>query len=333
MGRQASSVLIWTALWAVYIVWGSTYLAIRVADRTLPPFLMAGVRFILAGAIMYGWAVWRGHIRYERPTVRNWLAATIVGGALCLGGNGLVVWAELHIGSGLAALIVATVPLWLALLDRLVFGQRLSAAAIFGLTLGFGGLAILVNPSGSNFSAAGVAAVVFAAFFWASGSLYSRAAPLHSRPFVATGMEMMAGGVLLSIVGLATGEAGHVHLSHVGLNPALAWGYLVVFGSLVGFTAYVWLLRVAPTSLVGTYAYVNPVIAVFLGWLLLHEHVGWQTFAGGAVIVAGVLLIVNSNRPAAAAGEPASGEPPARIATEPEDEPEAEREPADEGAA
>src|SRR5438094_504698 len=191
VGRQASSVLIWTALWAVYIVWGSTYLAIRVADRTLPPFLMAGVRFILAGAIMYGWAVWRGHIRYERPTVRDWLAATIGVGALCLGGNGLVVWAELHIDSGLAALIVATVPLWLALLDRLVFGQRLSAAAIFGLTLGFGGLAILVNPSGSNFSAAGVAAVVFAAFFWASGSLYSRAAPLHSRPFVATGMEMM----------------------------------------------------------------------------------------------------------------------------------------------
>src|SRR5437879_3516440 len=182
-GQKASPMLVWTALWAVYIVWGSTYLAIRVADRTLPPFLMAGARFILAGALMYGWAVWRGETRFQRPTSENWKAATIVGGALLLGGNGAVVWAEQRIGSGLAALIVATVPLWLALLDRLVFGARLSAGAIAGLALGFGGLAILVNPSGSHFSAAGVGAVVFASFSWASGSLYSRSAPLHPRPF------------------------------------------------------------------------------------------------------------------------------------------------------
>jgi drug/metabolite transporter (DMT)-like permease len=322
-GQKASPMLVWGALWAVYIVWGSTYLAIRVADRTLPPFLMAGARFIVAGALMYGWAVWRGETRFERPTARNWVAATIVGGALCLGGNGLVVWAELHIGSGLAALIVATVPLWFALLDRLLLGHRLSRAAILGLALGFGGLAILVNPSGSHFSVAGVVAVMFAAFFWASGSLYSRTAPLHAKPFVATGMEMIAGGVLLSVVGLASGEAGKLDLAHVGLNPWLGWIYLVVFGSLVGFTAYVWLLRAAPTSLVGTYAYVNPVIAVFLGWLLLHEHVGWQTFVGGAVIVVGVLLIVRSNRPAA--GQAASEEPPADVATD--------RVPVEEGAA
>ena len=262
--------MVWSALWAVYIVWGSTYLAIRVADRTLPPFLMAGARFILAGALMYGWAVWRGQTRYERPTRSNWVAATIVGGALLLGGNGAVVWAEQRIDSGLTALIVATVPLWLALLGRLVFGQHLSWTAIAGLALGFGGLAVLVNPSGSHFSGVGVGAVVFASFSWAAGSLYSRRAPLHPRPFVATGMEMIAGGILLTIAGLIAGETGHVHLAHVGLNPALSWGYLVVFGSLVGFTAYVWLLRVAPTSLVGTYAYVNPVIAVFLGWALLH---------------------------------------------------------------
>jgi drug/metabolite transporter (DMT)-like permease len=298
-GKTASPVMVWGALWSVYIIWGSTYLAIRVADRTLPPFLMAGSRFIVAGALMYGWAVWRGETRFERPTARNWLAATIVGGALCLGGNGLVAWAEQHTGSGLTALIIATVPLWFALLDRLVFGKRLSRAALVGLALGFGGLAILVNPSGSNFKLVGMITVVLAAFFWASGSLYSRTAPLHRKPFVSTGMEMIAGGVLLSIVGLATGEAAKLHLEHVGLNPWLSWGFLVVFGSLVAFTAYLWLLRVAPTPLVGTYAFVNPVIAVFLGWALLHEHVGWQTFAGGAVIVTGVVLIVRSNRPAA----------------------------------
>jgi drug/metabolite transporter (DMT)-like permease len=322
-GQLASPMLVWAALWSVYIIWGSTYLAIRVADRTLPPFLMAGTRFMVAGALMYGWAVWRGETRFERPTARNWVAATIVGGALCLGGNGLVAWAEQHTGSGLTALIIATVPLWFALLDRIVFGKRLSRAALVGLALGFGGLAILVNPSGSNFRLAGAITVVLAAFFWASGSLYSRTAPLHRRPFVSTGMQMIAGGVLLTIVGLAAGEAGKLHLAHVGLNPWLSWGFLVVFGSLIAFTAYVWLLRVAPTPLVGTYAFVNPVIAVFLGWALLHEHVGWQTFVAGAVIVGGVLLIVRSNRPAA--GEQASEEPPADVAKD--------RVPMDEGAA
>jgi drug/metabolite transporter (DMT)-like permease len=303
--------MVWTALWAVYIVWGSTYLAIRVADRTLPPFLMAGARFVVAGALMYGWAVWRGETRYERPNRRNWTAATVVGGALLLGGNGGVVWAEQHIDSGLAALIVATVPLWMALMDRVFFGQRLPWEALFGLGLGFAGLALLVQGGpGGHTSLAGVIAVVFASFSWAAGSLYSRRAALHSRPIVSTSMQMLAGGALLGIAGLISGEAGDAHLAHVGLNPALAWGYLVVFGSLVGFTAYVWLLRAAPVSLVGTYAYVNPVIAVFLGWLLLHEAVGWRTFLGGGVIVIGVLLIVTARR-LPGAGEPgAAGRPP-----------------------
>ena len=300
----------WGALWSVYIVWGSTYLAIRVADRTLPPFLMAGARFIVAGALMYGWSVWRGETRYQRPTGPNWGAAAIVGGALLLGGNGGVVWAEQHIDSGLTALIVATVPLWMALMDRAFFGQRLSWTAVVGLVLGFAGLTLLVQGgSGKHTSVAGIVAVVFAAFAWAAGSLYSRRAPLHSKPLVATGMEMLAGGALLGVAGLLAGEANDVHLAHVGLTPALSWGYLVVFGSLVGFTAYVWLLRVAPTALVGTYAYVNPVIAVFLGWLLLHEAIGWRTFVGGGVIVLGVLLIVTARQLPRARGEPAAGQP------------------------
>src|SRR6266550_3882925 len=144
-GQKASPVMVWSALWAVYIVWGSTYLAIRVAVRTMPPFLMAGVRFIFAGAILYGWSLWRGHTVYERPTWPQWRAATIVGGALLLGGNGAVVWAEQHIDSGIAALVVATVPLWMALMDRVFFGQRLAIGAVIGLALGFGGLAILAT--------------------------------------------------------------------------------------------------------------------------------------------------------------------------------------------
>src|SRR2546423_7309248 len=200
-GHKASPLMVWTALWAVYIVWGSTYLSIRVADRTLPPFLMAGARFVLAGGLMYAWAIRRGDSVGDRPGPKQWIASTIVGGALLLGGNGGVVWAEQRIDSGLAALIVATVPLWMALLDRVFFGQRLSWPAILGLGLGFGGLAVLVNPSGSHFSAAGVGAVVFASFAWAAGSLYSRRAPLHPRPLVATGMEMLAGGALLGVAG------------------------------------------------------------------------------------------------------------------------------------
>src|SRR5437879_7548292 len=211
-GHKASPLMVWSALWAVYIVWGSTYLAIRVAVRTMPPFLMAGVRFVFAGAILYAWSAWRGDLRYERPTWVQWRSATIVGGALLLGGNGAVVWAEQHIDSGIAALVVATVPLWMALLDRVFFGQRLPASAVLGLTLGFGGLAVLAtgHHGGAHITAAGVGAVVFASFSWAAGSLYSRRAPLPPKPLVGTGMEMVAGGVLLALAGLAFGEAGRV---------------------------------------------------------------------------------------------------------------------------
>ena len=314
--------MVWSALWAVYIVWGSTYLAIRVAVRTMPPFLMAGVRFIFAGAILYGWSLWRGHTVYERPTWRQWRAAAIVGGALLLGGNGAVVWAEQHIDSGIAALVVATVPLWMALMDRVFFGQRLALGAIAGLALGFGGLAVLAtgHHGGAHITAAGVGAVVFASFSWAAGSLYSRHAPLPSKPLVGTGMEMMAGGVLLSIAGLAFGEAGKVHISQFSTGSWLALGYLIVFGSLVGFTAYVWLLRNAQTSLVSTYAYVNPVIAVLGGWLILGETITGRTLIGGAVIVLAVVLIVTARQVPKAAGEPATAQPPSDALDEGRDE-------------
>ncbi|MFN2544943.1 MAG: EamA family transporter, partial [Actinomycetota bacterium] len=180
--HQGSPVLVWSALWAVYIVWGSTYLAIRVAVRTMPPLLMAGVRFIFAGALLYAWSVWRGHTRFERPTLVQWRSAAIVGGALLLGGNGAVVWAEQHVDSGIAALVIATVPLCMAFMDRIFFGQRLAWPAVLGLALGFGGLAVLAtgNHGDAHITAAGVGLLIFASFSWAAGSLYSRHAPLPS---------------------------------------------------------------------------------------------------------------------------------------------------------
>jgi drug/metabolite transporter (DMT)-like permease len=312
---------VWSALWAVYIVWGSTYLAIRVAVRTMPPFLMAGVRFVFAGALLYAWSLWRGHTVYERPTWKQWRAAAIVGGALLLGGNGAVVWAEQRIDSGIAALVVATVPLWMALMDRVFFGQRLAWTAILGLGLGFGGLAVLATGGhgDAHITAAGVGAVMFASFSWAAGSLYSRRAPLPSRPLVGTGMEMIAGGVLLGIAGLVLGEGGKMHLSEFSAGSWFSLAYLIVFGSLVGFTAYVWLLRNARTTLVSTYAYVNPVIAVLGGWLILNEAITTRTLVGGAIIVMAVVLIVTARQMPVAA-EPAAAEPPEPVVSELGDE-------------
>jgi drug/metabolite transporter (DMT)-like permease len=305
--RSASPGLIWLALGAIYVVWGSTYLAIRYAIETIPPFLSASIRFLVAGAILYAWSSFQGDLIYERRGWRQWRAAAIVGGALLLGGNGGVVWAEQHIPSGIAALVVATVPLWMALMDRTIFGQRLSWPAVLGLVLGFGGLTLLFGGHGTGrIDPVGVGVVVFASFSWAAGSLYSRRAPLPSRPLVGTGMEMIAGGVLLGIAGLAAGEAGDLHVTAISLRSWLGLGYLIVFGSLVGFTAYVWLLRVARTSLVSTYAYVNPVIAVLLGWALASEPLTARTLLAGAIIVVAVILIVTA-RQVPSAGEPAEG--------------------------
>jgi drug/metabolite transporter (DMT)-like permease len=305
--RSTSPGLIWLALGSIYIVWGSTYLAIRYSIETIPPFLSASIRFLVAGAILYTWSSFQGDLVFERPGWRQWRAATIVGGALLLGGNGGVVWAEQHIPSGIAALVVATVPLWMAVMDRAIFGQRLSWTAILGLALGFSGLTLLFGGHGTGrIDPVGVGVVVFASFSWAAGSLYSRRAPLPTRPLVGTGMEMIAGGALLGIVGLATGEAADLHLTAISLRSWLGLGYLIVFGSLVGFTAYVWLLRVARTSLVSTYAYVNPVIAVLLGWALVSEPLTARTLIAGAVIVVAVILIVTA-RQVPAAGEPAEG--------------------------
>jgi drug/metabolite transporter (DMT)-like permease len=304
---SAAPLSIWLALGAVYIVWGSTYLAIRVAVRTIPPFLMGGFRFIIAGALMYVWAIRRGDRQGDRPTGRQWVKATIIGGFLLLGGNGAVVWAEQHNPSGLTALLVATVPLWMALLDRVVFGKRLPILAIGGLVLGFGGVILLVGGnSGGRFTVAGVIVTLVGALSWATGSLYARGARLPARPLVATSMEMIAGGVLLTLAGVASGELADLHVTQISGESWWGFLYLVVFGSWVGFSSYIWLLRVAPVSLVGTYAYVNPVVAVFLGWVILDEVVTGRTIVAAAIIVIGVAMIILS-RSATATGDPAEG--------------------------
>jgi drug/metabolite transporter (DMT)-like permease len=286
-GHRAPVAGVWAALLAVWVFWGGTYLAIRVVVGTMPPFLAASVRFLLAGAILYAVAVRRGDREGDRPNRAQWLAATIIGGSLLVGGNGLVMFAEQSVPSGITALIIASVPLWFAVIDRIVFRRRLSWPAVLGLAIGFGGLALLVNPTGGRLDPAGVAALLVASLSWAGGSLYARHATLPKRPLVGTGMEMLAGGVLLALVAAVRGEFARFDVAAVSLESALGLVYLIVFGSLVAFAAYVWLLRVTRTTLVSTYAYVNPVVAVFLGWAVLAEPItAWTLVAGGIIVVA-----------------------------------------------
>jgi drug/metabolite transporter (DMT)-like permease len=280
------------ALATVYLVWGSTYLAIRVTDRTMPPLLMSSIRFLVAGAALYAFAS-RGR---PRPTGREWRAAAIVGAALLLVGNGGVAWAETRLESGFAALMVAIIPLWVALLDRVFFRRRLSRASMLGLVVGFAGVALLVRPGGSGDTVAALALVVTTSA-WAGGSLYARGAALPESPLLAASMQMLAACVFLAVAGLATGEADDIHRSSFATKPLIAFAYLVVVGSLIAFSTYAWLLKNVRISVVATYAFVNPVVAVALGTVFLDEPIGWTTLVAGASIVIAVVLIVCSRAP------------------------------------
>jgi len=297
---RASPTLIWTALSAVYIIWGTTYLAIRVSNQTLPPLIAAGIRFFIAGAVLYAVTVRRGDVEGDRPTRTNWIAAGLVGAGLVAGGNGLVVLAEVTLPSGIISLIIALVPLWMALVDRVLLQRRVGWVTTFGLILGFGGAALLIGVAGIDAGAplSGMLIGVLASLSWTSGSLYSRNAPLPKRPLVGAGMEMMVGGAILVIAGVLRGEIPLIRFEDFSAASLLALTYLITIGSWVGYTSYVWLLRNAKTSLVSTYAYVNPVVAVFLGWLILDETVTLRTIAAGAVIVIAVAIIISTNRPA-----------------------------------
>jgi drug/metabolite transporter (DMT)-like permease len=283
---------LWLAFFALYTIWGSTYLAIRVAIETMPPFAMASARFLVAGLILYVWARRTGA---PAPTARQWRSAAIVGALLLVLGNGGVVWAEQRVTSGLAALMIGAEPLWAVLFDWLrPGGRRPSLGVGFGLMTGFVGVALLVSPSsmgGSAVEPVGAAVLVVATLSWAIGSIYSRRADTPKSPLVTIGANMLAGGVGLALAALVNGELARIDPAAFTVRSVIAWAYLTLFGSIVGFSSYIWLLRHTTLAKASTYAYVNPVVAVFLGWLVLGEPVTARTIAGAAVIIAGVVMI------------------------------------------
>lgn len=298
-----SFILLIAAFAAVYIFWGSTYLAIKYAIETLPPFLMAGARFTFAGAILMVWA--RFAKDYEKPKAAHWKTSFIVGTLLLLGGNGGVVFAEHHISSSLAALLVATEPFWIVLLSWLwLKGARPNMKAVLGIAVGFFGVWLLINGQAANVASTdsgsmqlfGTIAVIVAALSWATGSIYGLRSPVPKSSIQTAGMQMFSGGLVLLFVSLIFGEWSNFSIAQVSVNSWLGVIYLIIFGSLISFTAYSWLLKNAQPAMVATYAYVNPIIAVFLGWLIAGESFTGQMLIGAGVIVGSVVLITSENK-------------------------------------
>ncbi|HTO88810.1 MAG TPA: EamA family transporter [Thermoanaerobaculia bacterium] len=291
--REAPAGRVLLAFAAIYVLWGSTYLGIRFAVETLPPFLMAGTRHLTAGILLYVWNRFRGE---PRPRLSDWGVAAAIGALMLLGGNGLVSWAEQRVPSGLAALIVASVPLWITVLEAAQKRRAPRGAVIAGLLLGIASLAWLLVPGrfGGNghVDPLGAGALLLAALCWAVGSLYSRVAKLSVSTFVAIAMEMIAGGLILWSAGFLVGEGARLHLGAVSARSLLALGYLIVFGSLAGFSAYMWLLRVTTPARVSTYAYVNPVVAVLVGWAVAGEALTLRTAIATLGIVGAVAIII-----------------------------------------
>lgn len=303
-GTALSPWKIGLAFAAVYVLWGSTYLAIRIGVETFPPLLLAAVRMTTAGWLLYGWLRWRGA---PQPTGGQWRAATVIGGLMLLVGNGGVCWAERTVPSGLASLLTGTTPLWMALLGWLWQGTaRPTGRMIAGVALGFVGAGLLVAPGqfagGSQVDPLGAVALVFATVGWATGALYSRRANLPKSALLGAAMQMICGGALLLLVSGLVGEW-----------PGFAWGnvsgrswgavvYLVLFGSLVGYSAYMWLLQVSTPARVSTTAYVNPVIAVLVGWFVAGESITGRIVLAAGIIVVAVVLIIS--QPAAPVTEP-----------------------------
>jgi drug/metabolite transporter (DMT)-like permease len=296
---KRSVVLLIVAFAAIYILWGSTYLAIKYVIETLPPFISAGARYSLAGATLF--IVGRFSKDYEKPTLTQWRSSAVVGTLLFLGGNGGVVIAEHHITSGLAALLVATEPFWVVLLSWLwLKGARPDWRVTLGLLIGFAGVYLLMDGgavrAGSDTNQLfGMILVIAAGLCWATGSIYGVRAPASKSPILASGMQMLAGGSVMLLVGTLVGEWAGFEISVVSRSSWLALAYLLVFGSLIGFTAYSWLLKNARPAMVATYAYVNPVIAVILGWAIAGESFTGRTLLGAGVIVGSVVMITSQN--------------------------------------
>ena len=290
---------VWLALIAVYIVWGSTYLAIQFVVDSMPPFLSSGIRFLISGLILFAWRRMKGD---PPPNRQQWKAAAIIGLFLLLGGNGLLMWAEQYIPSGIASLFIATTPLWMVLIDSLRPGGKSPGKLTwFGVLLGFSGIILMVAPWQNGLSETsilnplGIGALFIAALSWSIGSLYSRNASLPTSPLMYTGMEMLIGCLGLFTMSGLVGE--WKHLDFTAIQPHSVWGliYLIIFGSLVGFTSFTWLMRNAPTPLVATYAYVNPLVAIILGVIFAKETLDGHVMISAAIIIGSVILINFAN--------------------------------------
>jgi drug/metabolite transporter (DMT)-like permease len=321
---------LWLNLGIIYVVWGSTYFGIAIAIETMPPFLMATIRFVIAGLILVAWDVVRHPEARRMPTGRQLLDSLIVGGLLLGIANGFVTFGEMTVPSGIAAIIVATIPLWFALLGWLYFRQRLPRLVTGAIALGFFGTALLVAPTGegaNSFDPLGMLILFCAPIAWAHGSLYSaRRAKLPPSPLTASGLQMLAGSLVCFVEALVTGEPAGFRAEAISTESILAVVYLVIFGSMVAYTSYAWLLKNAPLSLVGTYAYVNPIVAIGLGTMFLGETLSLRTIVASAIIVTAVAVIVTararlsadepdaidaSTEPGAAAPAPGPGVRPA----------------------
>jgi drug/metabolite transporter (DMT)-like permease len=293
------------ALLIVYVVWGSTYLAIGVAVTHVPPMLMMAARFTIAGGILYAVAIRRGDRAGDRVTFAHLRSALLTGGLLLVAGTGMITLAQVSLSSGLASLLGATVPLFLALFARAVFGERLSVRAWLGLGVGLVGIGVLVDPAGGQLGA--ILLALFGSAGWAAGSLRSRNALSPSRPLLGAALEMLGAALLFAIVGLILGEAGRLDVASIPLVAWIAFVYLIVAGSLVAYTAYSWLMRNAPTTLVGTFAYVNPVVAVTLGWAVLGEQLSLRMAFAGALVLTAVVLLITGRPGEHVPAQPTSG--------------------------
>ena len=284
---------------AIYLIWGSTYLGIRYAVETIPPLFMMGVRHFVAGSVVYAWARGRGE---PAPQPRHWFYALIAGALLFVGGHGTLAWAEQRVPSGLAALLCATLPLWTVLLARADGTEpRIGRKTLVGIVLGFAGVALLIGPAALHQRSGllDAAVVLSSALLWAVGTGYTRRVDLPSSKLVSAAIQMLAGGALLLLSGVLGGEAAQLHWTVITPRSIFALAYLIVAGSIIAFSVYTWLVPVSSPSMLSTYAYVNPVIAVFLGWLLAGEALGIRTLIATVVIVAGVMLVSLRQRPQA----------------------------------
>jgi drug/metabolite transporter (DMT)-like permease len=314
MTRNSHALKIVLAFAAIYIIWGTTYLGIRVAIESMPPFLMAGARFIVAGSAVFLFLRLRGQ---PLPRRIHWRSAFILGALLLVGGNGFVTWAEQEVPSGIAALIVATEPVWITVFDWVLFkAPRPGRGIASGVVLGLAGIALLIGPQlfdgTGSVGPASWTIIILAPIMWSIGSLFSRDAKVPENIFMSTSIEMLAGGVLLLTIGLVGGEASRISVADISIRSWAAFLYLVVFGSIVAFTAYIWLLQNVPATRAGTYSYVNPVIAVFLGWLILDEPLSPRMIFAAAVIVVAVMLIIRQrgqSTPAVSEPSPADATP------------------------